>query len=123
MAGSLPKNRDLLLCIKTCHPDTRITEPAYVQASKSCLQMVFRDRGLDFTEESITYTSRRFSVYVKQLFTSRKINSHFDRLKKCDYFDRDLVLRTERVPDSSVPKPPPLPPSSPIKTRKTYDQN
>ena len=125
MAGHTLKNCDLLLCIKSCHPETRINDSKYMEYSKLCLQKLCIERGIDFSEDSLDYTSKRFCGYVRYLYNKPKNGRHFDRLQKCTYFGQDIVLRScEKKPDPvpPIPPPPPMPAKSPPKTRKAYDQ-
>ena len=123
MAGAMPTNLDLLDYIKKSHPKTGIKHSDYMSNAKSCLHELLESSGMSSTENELSYTSRRFVEYVRELWRTPKYGSNFKSLRKSSYFTLTIVLRTESVP--KVPSPPEMPskpPPVPRSKRKDYDE-
>ena len=125
MASSVaPKNRDLLECIRRCHPKVKITVgSAYFHSAKDCLsKLVVHLHGEreDF-EECCDYTSRQFVNYVRRRYSTPPVNRHFDRLKELKYFEATIEFR-KLSSGSSAPPPPPAPPQAKKAKLSTFDE-
>ena len=104
MAETPIRNLELLQCIKQCNPNIHILRSPfqdYCAAAKVCLQTLLGGTG---DSESVKYTSEQFAKYVRQLFDSKKINSHWDRLEKHAYFKKRLWLRKSPSSKQKVPQ-------------------
>ena len=106
-----PTRRDLLLCIRTHHPTTAISNSNYYKHAKSCLAHVLPGSP----EKELEETSTTFVDAVRRRYKKAR---HFDRFKDNPWFDCELKLKSPPVPPP-VPTPP-KPPTSPkrVVTRK-----
>ena len=106
-----PTRRDLLLCIRTHHPTTAISNSNYYKHAKSCLAHVLPGSP----EKELEETSTTFVDAVRRRYKKAR---HFDRFKENPWFDCELKLKSPPVPPP-VPTPP-KPPTSPkrVVTRK-----
>ena len=112
MMATNTTRRDLLECIKSCHPDVKIENPAYYEKAESCLKKLLPSSSTT-SEKDFEYTSRMFVDYVRMNYKKKKIDRHFKALIKLKWFDSVLEIK-----HSPPPKTAPAPPS-PKKKRVT----
>ena len=84
MASSMPPtNGDLLELIRRKYPGPKqgIKSSEYQCQAKTCLQELLQQSGMSCTESELSYTSRRFVEYVRELWKQMKDCRNFNREK------------------------------------------